>query len=91
MAKLTAKSRKRLPEKDFALPGPRYPVEDKGHARAALSRAAHNASPEEKSKIRRKVEKKFSGMKVGKPDAKHEPHHAIGEHRGGERARKPRK
>jgi hypothetical protein len=80
MAKLKAKTRNALPAKDFALPGRRYPIEDKGHARAALSRAAHNATPAERNKIRRKVEKKFPGMRVSKPDAKHEPHNAIGSH-----------
>jgi hypothetical protein len=40
MARLTAKTRKSLPKKDFAGPGRSYPVEDKGHARAAKSRAS---------------------------------------------------
>lgn len=41
MAKLTAKSRNKLPKSDFALPEQRkYPVEDKSHARNAKSRAS---------------------------------------------------
>jgi len=39
MTKLTTKSRKALPTKDFALPGSRYPVEDKAHAANAKARA----------------------------------------------------
>jgi hypothetical protein len=37
MAKLNATTRNSLPSGDFALPGRRYPVEDKGHAMAACS------------------------------------------------------
>jgi transposase len=38
MAKLSAKARKKLPAKDFAGPDRSFPIEDKNHARAALSR-----------------------------------------------------
>lgn len=51
MAKLTAKSRKKLPASAFAGPGRSYPVEDKAHAAAAKSRAAEFASPSLKAKI----------------------------------------
>jgi hypothetical protein len=40
MAKLDAKERKNIPAAKFAGPDRSYPVEDKGHARAALSRAS---------------------------------------------------
>lgn len=75
MAKLTAKTRNALPAKDFALPGRKYPIPDKGHAKAALSRAAHNATPAEDAKIKREVKAKFPGMEVEgtkKPAAKKE-------------------
>ena len=40
MAKLSAKSRSKLPTSDFGLPGERkYPMPDKNHAAAAKSRA----------------------------------------------------
>ena len=39
MAKLTSKARNGLPARDFALPGRKYPVEDRGHAIAAKGRA----------------------------------------------------
>ena len=39
MAKLTTRARKNLPAADFALPGGRYPVEDKAHAANAKARA----------------------------------------------------
>ncbi len=41
MAKLSTKSRNKLPKSDFALPGERkYPVEDKAHAKNAKARAS---------------------------------------------------
>jgi hypothetical protein len=40
MSKLTTKARKKLPTSAFALPGGRYPVEDKAHARDAKARAS---------------------------------------------------
>jgi hypothetical protein len=64
MAKLSYKRRKKLPSKDFALPGGRYPIEDKAHARNALARASQHASPAEKATIKRKVHQKYPGIKV---------------------------
>src|SRR5262249_31666284 len=66
--KLTAAARKHIAPKNFALPGGRYPIEDEGHAKAALSRAAHNATPEEQAAIRRKVHAKYPGMKMKDED-----------------------
>lgn len=40
MAKLDAAERKAIPSKDFAGPDRSYPVEDSGHAKAAVSRSA---------------------------------------------------
>jgi hypothetical protein len=62
MAKLTTQTRKALPSGDFALPGRRYPVEDKNHARNALSRVSQNGTPAEKAAVRRKVSAKFPGI-----------------------------
>jgi hypothetical protein len=69
---LTAAGRRSLPSSDFALPGKgsgpegkgsgSYPIPDEGHARAALSRGAANASPAEQAAIKRKVKAKFPGM-----------------------------
>ncbi len=61
MAKLTTSARKKLPQSDFALPGGRYPVEDKAHARDAKARAsqARNAgrlSAADKAKVDRKAD-----------------------------------
>lgn len=39
MGKLTAAGRKSIPSEDFAGPGRSFPVEDKGHAEAALEDA----------------------------------------------------
>lgn len=64
MAKLNAAKRNKLPTSDFAGPDRSYPIEDKAHARAALSRAAHNASPELQAKIKAKVRRKFPSIAV---------------------------
>ncbi len=42
MAKLTTSTRKSLPKKDFAGPGRSFPIENKSHARNALSGAARS-------------------------------------------------
>lgn len=67
--------REKLPSKDFALPGRgtgkggkgpgSYPIDTKGRARSALSRAAANASPAEQATIKRKVEAKYPSIAVG--------------------------
>lgn len=61
MSKLTTATRKKLPKSDFALPGGRYPVEDKAHARDAKARAsqAYNAgrlTSAEKAKVDHKAD-----------------------------------
>jgi hypothetical protein len=41
MAKLTAKTRKKIPDSDFGLPGSRkYPMPDRAHAANAKARAS---------------------------------------------------
>jgi hypothetical protein len=70
MARLTYKQRKKMPSDEFAVPSKRkggkggYPIEDKGHARAALQRASEFGSPAVKAEVKRKVKKKFPSMKV---------------------------
>lgn len=61
MAKLSTDARKKLPQKDFALPGGKYPVEDKAHARDAKARASQqekkgNLSSADKAKVDRKAD-----------------------------------
>jgi hypothetical protein len=63
MSVLTAARRNKLPASTFAGPDRSYPIPDKGHARAALSRASANAGPALKAKIRAKVHRKFPGIK----------------------------
>lgn len=59
MSKLTAKARAKIPSSEFAGPGRSYPVNDKNHARAALS-MLHNAPKSEQPKIRAKAERKLN-------------------------------
>lgn len=61
MAKLTSVARKKIPASKFALPGGRYPVEDKAHARDAKARAsaqehAGNLSASDKAKVDKKAD-----------------------------------
>lgn len=63
MAKLSTKQRKAMPRSEFALSGGRYPINDKSHARNALARVSQHGSPEEKSKVRSAVHRKFPGIK----------------------------
>jgi hypothetical protein len=62
MAKLTAAARKKIPAKNFALPGGRYPIEDASHARNALARVSQFGSPEQKAKVRAAVHRKYPGI-----------------------------
>lgn len=61
MAKLTTQARKKLSSDQFALPGGRYPIEDKAHARDAKARAsqqknAGRLSATDKAKVDRKAD-----------------------------------
>lgn len=61
MTKLTTEARKKLPQSAFALPGKRFPVEDKTHARDAKARAsqgfnAGRLSAAEKAKVDQKAD-----------------------------------
>ena len=62
MAKLTAKARAKIPAKNFALPGGRYPIEDASHARNALARVSQHGTPAEKATVRAKVSAKYPGI-----------------------------
>lgn len=63
MATLTTKERKKIPKKEFGLPGEKkYPMENKAHAANAKARAtqmekAGKLSPSSKSKIDEKANK----------------------------------
>lgn len=63
MAKLSAKERKALKTSSFALPATReYPIQDRDHAKAALS-LEHNASPQQQAVINRAIDKKYPGLR----------------------------
>lgn len=67
MARLTTSARKAIPRADFAGPGRSYPIEDKAHARDALSRVSADGSPALKSKVREAVHRKYPGIKQAHP------------------------
>jgi len=60
--KLTTAARKAIPTKSFALPGRRYPIEDRAHAQNALARVSQFGSSAEKAAVRAKVRSKYPGM-----------------------------
>ena len=62
MARLTTAARKRIPSSEFAGPGRSFPIQDKSHARAALSMAHYAADP---AAIKAKVHDKFPNIKIG--------------------------
>lgn len=64
MVRLTAKARNALPASSFAGPDRSYPIQDASHARAALSRAAQNVSPEIEAKIKAKVRREYPRIKI---------------------------
>jgi hypothetical protein len=72
--KLSYGERKSMPKKEFALPGKReggkggYPIEDKAHARDALTRVAQHGTPAEKKEVRAKVHDEYPSI-----DGRHEP------------------
>lgn len=57
--RLTAAERHAMPKSEFALPGERYPINDKAHARNALARVSQHGTSEEKAKVRAKVHRKY--------------------------------
>jgi hypothetical protein len=68
MAKLNAATRKGMPKKDFAGPGKSFPVNDKVHARMAISGAtrserAGNISSGTEAKIKAEARAKLGKKK----------------------------
>jgi hypothetical protein len=68
MAKLSTKQRKKLPSKDFALSGRRFPINDKAHAIAAerlVGRAekAGSITAAQAAEVRRKAKAKLGKSK----------------------------
>lgn len=59
MSELTTQGRKRIAEGNFALPGRRYPIHDKAHARNALARIAQHGTAAEKKQVQAAVHSKF--------------------------------
>jgi hypothetical protein len=66
-ARLTSKTRKKLPKGAFAVPERRaYPIHDKAHGRAALAYVSRFGSPSEKKRVRAAVRAKFGYGKTRK-------------------------
>jgi hypothetical protein len=63
MAKLSTEARKAIPTKSFAEPDKRkYPIENKAHAKNALSRVSQSGTAAEKAKVRAAVKKKYPSL-----------------------------
>ena len=67
--KLSYQERKRLPKGDFALPGRKYPIEDKAHARNAIARVDRFGTKREQQIVKRKVHSKFPSIKIKRASA----------------------
>jgi uncharacterized protein YycO len=63
-AELTTRGRNQISEGNFALPGRRYPIHDRSHARNALARVAQHGTPGEKSQVRKAVAAKYPGIEI---------------------------
>ena len=60
---LTAAARKKIKGKNFAMPGSRsYPIQDRAHARNALSRAAQSKTKGSYKAIAAKVHAKYPDL-----------------------------
>jgi hypothetical protein len=75
MAKLSGAARKRLPARAFAGPGRSFPVQDKKHARLAISGAtrsvhAGNISRAEADRIRSRARARLAKKRGGRADGK---------------------
>lgn len=62
MPPLTSKKRNALPGSSFALPGRRYPINDRAHAANAKARVSQYGTPAEKAKVNAAVSRKYPGM-----------------------------
>lgn len=62
---LDTNARHHIAHKNFALPGERYPIEDKVHARNALARISQHGTEAEKEKVRAAVHRKYPGIEQG--------------------------
>lgn len=63
LSELSTKQRKALPTSTFAIPEKRaYPIPDESHARNALARVAQHGTPEEQSRVRAAVARKFPNI-----------------------------
>jgi hypothetical protein len=60
MARLRARTRKKLKKGSFALPGQRkYPIHDRRHGANALSRVAQHGTPSQKARVRAAVCRRY--------------------------------
>jgi hypothetical protein len=63
VAKMTSRQRKNLPASAFAIPGKRaYPIQNKAHARAALSRVAADGTAGQRAAVRAAVGRKYPSI-----------------------------
>lgn len=71
MTKLKARQRKKLPATAFAYPSKRkYPIHDRAHAKAALSRAASSKTSGSYAHVAAAVNRRYPGMAKGKTTQK---------------------
>jgi len=81
--KLTTKQRDKMPPKEFALPGGRYPINDKAHAANAKARATQmeakgKLSPGQKAEVDAKANKKLGESASPSHPRSHAEFEALG-------------
>lgn len=62
MAKLTPAKRGKLKTGSFALPGRKYPIEDRAYAANAKARVSQYGTPAQKRTVDAAVSRKYPGM-----------------------------
>lgn len=69
MAKLTSSQRDKLAAGEFVFPTKRaYPLNNKSHARAALSMVAAHGTPAQRAAVRDAVARRYPSIKEGGED-----------------------
>lgn len=61
---LTARGRRMILLRNFALPGRRYPINTIARARNALARVAQHGTPAEQTKVKKAVHNKWPSIEV---------------------------
>jgi hypothetical protein len=71
---LSARSRRAIAARNFALPNRRYPIHTRANARSALARVAQHGTRAEQIRVQRAVARKWPSIRVTKGPTGHRRH-----------------